>query len=283
MARSHWRFVVRDQYGFVIQNAQVNVFQPGTSTAFTGSAFDAVSGGSTVTNPFTSNSQGEVEAWFDTPQVVDVQVTDNSDAAYRAVNGSSATISFTTFTESDEIFRVSTDAPTSHGASSHTDITRQIWLPVHDGVVLTGSGATLSSRGTYPDIIRTLSLPDAATAGGAWAFLVPSDWTSGDLDVEIFFTGATTTSGSVRWNLKYKEVNEGESLVAAGTSFPQTSQAPTTADLLVIEPAISTALTPSAAGELVMITAERLGSDGADNYAAVAHLIGLRISYTAGQ
>lgn len=101
--RKHWRFVVRDQYGYVIQNAKVNVYQPGTSNSFTGSAYNAASGGSTVTNPFTTNSQGEVEAWFDNAQPVDVQVDDNTDTAYRAVNGASAVVSFTTFTEADEI------------------------------------------------------------------------------------------------------------------------------------------------------------------------------------
>ena len=84
-ARRHWRFTVRDQFGFVIQNAAVFVYQPGTTTVFTGTCYNAPSGGGTITNPFTSNDQGEVEGWFDTAQVVNVLVTDNTDTAYRAV------------------------------------------------------------------------------------------------------------------------------------------------------------------------------------------------------
>jgi len=102
-ARKHWRFIVRDQYGYAIQNAKVNVFQPGTSNAFVGSAYNAVTAGSAVTNPLTTNATGEVEAWFDTAQPVDVQVDDNSDTAYRAVDGAGAVTPFTTFTEADEI------------------------------------------------------------------------------------------------------------------------------------------------------------------------------------
>lgn len=102
-SRRHWKFVVRDKYGFVIQNARVYVYQPGTSTSFTGAAYTAASGGSSVTNPITTNSQGEAEAFFDTPQSVDVFVDDNSNTAYRATGGVSALADFTSFTEQDEI------------------------------------------------------------------------------------------------------------------------------------------------------------------------------------
>lgn len=99
--RRHFRFRVLDEFGNAIENAAVFVYQPGTTTVFTGTAYTTLSGGTTTTNPFLTNGQGEVEAWFDTPQAVDVLVTDNSDTAVRA--GSTGTISFTSFTEHDEI------------------------------------------------------------------------------------------------------------------------------------------------------------------------------------
>lgn len=123
-ARRHWRFVVRDQYGYVIQNAQVFVYQPGTTTAFTGTAYDAASGGSPVTNPFVTNSQGEVEAWFDTAQVVDVLVTDNSNTAYRAVDGAAATVDFSSFTEKDDVYAAASDTAISKATTTEIqDIT----------------------------------------------------------------------------------------------------------------------------------------------------------------
>lgn len=113
MARCHWRFVVRGANGAAIQNAAVYVYQPDTTTAFTGSAYDAYTGGSAAANPFITNAQGEVEGWFDTAQRVDVLVTDNSDTAY--YSGTTSTISFTSFTERDNIRPAIADVPTSVG------------------------------------------------------------------------------------------------------------------------------------------------------------------------
>ena len=144
MARRHWRFVVRDQYGFVIQNAQVFVYLPGTTTVFTGTAYNAASGGSPVTNPFTTNAFGEVEAWFDTAQVVDVKVTDNSDTAYRAVGGPSATVSFSDFTESDDIY-VSASDQVSQDFGEAGDIAAGIVNP------FTAVTAVAGATGEYAD------------------------------------------------------------------------------------------------------------------------------------
>lgn len=327
MARRHWRFIVRDRYGYTIQNARVNVYQPGTSTSFTGTAYNAASGGSAITNPFTTNQYGEVEAWFDTDQVVDVEVSDNTDTAYRAVDGPGGAFSFTTFREADEISAQATDIQTDaehhvvgtttdlqditaalqaevagasgrwadgahvhghvafaadpHGAAQHTNITRAIWLPINDGVVL--DGGTLGSLGTLPNTIRTIALADAATQGALWTLDVPDDWASGTIDVTIFFAGATTTTGSVRWEVKTAAIENGTDITqAADVTTTFTGAAPTTANLLVKE-ALAAGSTPAAAGDLYRIGVRRLGADGADNYAAVAHLIGVLITYTANQ
>jgi hypothetical protein len=306
LARRHFRFIVRDAYGFAIQNAKVNVFQPGTSTNFLGNAFDAASGGNAVTNPLTTNAQGEVEAWFDTEQSVDVQVDDNTDAAYRAIDGPGVPLSFTTFVEKDEditlqpedvadIENLPTAYPAAivahatvtaafaarpHGAADHTNITKQLWLPINDGVVV--DGGTLASIGTAPDIIRTITMADAATSGASFAFTVPDDWDSGALAVEIYFVGLTTAGGSVRFSVVSREVAEGADITTAGTTVTQTSQAPTTANLLVIEPSIAL-ITPTGAGKLVKLNVRRLGADGADNYAASIAFVGVLISYTANQ
>jgi hypothetical protein len=279
MARNHFRFVVRDAYGYAIQNAQVNIYQPDTTTAFTGTAYDAASGGAAVTNPFTTNDQGEIEAWFDTAQEVDVQVDDNSDAAYRAVEGSAQTLPFTTFTESATI----DDAPANvqaHGPSYHTDRTRSIFLPVNDGAVL--GGGTLSSLGTAPDEIRTISLPDASDTGATWALALP-DWASGGIDVTIYFAGAVTAGGNVRWNITAKEVNEGDDVTAAGTTVSYDSAEPTTANLLVVDATQADVITPTVAGELIMIGVIRDGDHANDDYAQATHLIGIRVDYTATQ
>lgn len=318
-ARRHWRFVVRDQYGFVIQNAQVFVYQPGTTTAFTGTAYNAASGGSPVTNPFTTNAFGEVEAWFDTAQVVDVLVTDNTNTAYRAVGGVSDTLDFPSFTEKDDIYvsasdgatavgvvgditaidpgdaaaagasgryadaahqHTNTGLPNAHGIASHTDVTRSVFLAVNDGAV--ADGGTLAVRGTLPDALRVITLADAATSGALWVFEVPNNWASGAIGVEIWHAGQTTAGGVVRWSIDMDTIAEGASVVAAGTTVAFNGQAPTTADLLVKE-AIQTLETPAAAGDMIRLSVRRIGADAGDTYAASTSLIGVRLTYTANQ
>lgn len=320
-ARRHWRFVVRDKYGYVVQNAQVFVYLPGTTTVFAGTAYDAASGGTPVTNPFTTNDQGEVEAWFDTAQVVDVKVTDNSNTAYRAVGGVSDTLDFSDFTEKDDIYVSASDggnekgtaadlqditagaqteavgasnrwadgahihghsalSANPHGPTDHTDVTRKLWFPVLDVV---NDGGTVATRGTMPNALRVLTLADAATSGMSWAFALPADYvTNGSLTFEIYHAGQTTTTGSVRWEINMHVAAEGVSVVTTQGAAAFTGQAPTTADLLVIEAASALGVT-GAAGDLIRFNVRRIGADAADTYAASTSLIGVMVSYSANQ
>ncbi len=99
MARAHLRFVVQDREGNAIQNAAVYAYQPGTTTAPYGTMYTAETAGSSTTNPLLSNSTGVIEAWLDTAQLVDLKVTDNTDAAYVAESGTLS--SWTEFTVED--------------------------------------------------------------------------------------------------------------------------------------------------------------------------------------
>jgi hypothetical protein len=97
MARAHLKHIVREgSSSRVIQNAAVYVYQDGTTTDV-GGMWSAPTGGTALTNPLISNAQGEVEAWLDTAQRVDLKVTDNNDLAY--YSGTSQLLSFADFTE----------------------------------------------------------------------------------------------------------------------------------------------------------------------------------------
>ena len=174
-ARRHWRFVVRDQYGFVIQNAKVNVYLPGTTTVFTGTAYDAASGGGTVTNPFTTNAFGEVEAWFDTAQVVDVQVDDNTNLAYRAVGGASATVDFSTFTEKDDIY-VSASDQVSQDFGEAGDIAAGLVNPFTSVTAVAGATGEYADAGhVHPYTALTAGTPEKPrSVAGAGDDLEPS-------------------------------------------------------------------------------------------------------------
>lgn len=158
-SRRHWKMVVRDAAGRAIQNAAVYVYQPGTTTSFTGSAYDALTGGSTVSNPLITNAQGEVEAWFTTPQHVDLLVTDNGDAAYYA--GSTGALSFTSFTEHDEIVQVTdlTDANISDIAIGDTADTGTS--------VLTAPADHVHAFPLTATTPTTIEIADAAAIGSA--------------------------------------------------------------------------------------------------------------------
>lgn len=289
MARRHWRFVVRDQYGFVIQNAKVNVFQPGTTTDFVGSAFTAASGGSAVTNPLTTNAFGEVEAWFDTAQTVDVRVDDNTNLAYRAVGGVSDLSDFPTFTEADDIYvsaddqAEETDLPIAHGAAEHTNITRHIWLPAESAALI--DGATASTLGTAPNNVRTIQLDDAVTEGVSWTFEVPEDYASGVITASVFWSpSATVAASKVRWQYVAKVLDAGGDVTAAGTTTAFDGATSThTANIQYEDTATSTGVTPSA-GDGFLLNVRRIGGDAGDTLnASIVHLLGVLITYTANQ
>ena len=265
-----------------------------------------------------------MEAWFDTPQSIDVKVTDNSGAAFYPATPSQP-FTFAAFTEADwDLEPAREDHPVSiglvgdvtdtdpgatqtalagttgrwadaghrhnidtaavgsgHGSESHSSATRSIFMPINDGVV--ADGGTLGIMGSNPNAVRTIALADAAIQGALFNFMVPDDWDSGDLSFQIYFAGATTTTGSVRWSVTHKVVALGDNVTAAGTATVYTSLEPTTANALVKDTLQSAVIASPAVGNFVMVNVRRLGTDGADNYAAVAHLIGLRIDYTAVQ
>lgn len=314
--RIHFRYVVSDQAGSVIQNAKVFVYQPGTTTDFTGSAYAAKTGGSPIANGFVSNNQGEVEAFFDTPQSVDIRATDNSGAAFYA-SAPAVPITFANMTEGlwdleparedhptaiglvGDITSIDagdaaaagavgryadaahqhqyTTVPNSHTATQHADLVRNIWLPVHDGVVV--DGGTLTTTGANPDAVRTISLADAAASGATWA-IVFDDWASGAVSVRIYWAGSTTFAGVVRWSLQAATKAAGVDITTAGTATAFTSATQPTANQLIKETLTSTTITP-ANGDLFKIGVRRLGTDGADTYTGAALVIGVQLSYTA--
>lgn len=284
MARAHWRFVVRDQQGFVIQNARVFVYQPNTTTVFTGTAYTAASGGSSTTNPFTTNSQGEVEAWFDTPQVVDVNVTDNTDQAYRASTGEIA--NFSSFTEADDIYYAGSEVQSTnpHGIADHTNVVRSFFLKAEDATL--GTGAAFVTVGSGLNISRTVEYSDAASEDASWTFNIPTDFFGSAVTVQPVWEAGTTDASAhtVRWVYTAKALTNGVDVTAAGTTTTWTgASAARTANILVYDTLTSTGVTPVSGDIAFLLNVQRLGSDGADTYVGAVRLHGLFVTYTASQ
>lgn len=76
MARAHFVTYIHDTEGRPIPGASVEVREPGTSTEISQTLYDADTPDmTTLTNPFTADADGKLEAFVDTPQVVDFFIT----------------------------------------------------------------------------------------------------------------------------------------------------------------------------------------------------------------
>jgi len=75
MARARCFHTVLDAGGNRLPNASVYVYDPGTTNLVSGTLFDAVSGGGTLTNPLTTDAFGSVLFFMTVPQNVDLRVT----------------------------------------------------------------------------------------------------------------------------------------------------------------------------------------------------------------
>lgn len=107
MARCHFRTVLR-QNSSVVQNARIQLFQH-SSTTPVANAWTDETGGTSVAYMLT-NAQGEAECWLDTPQAVDVYITDNGATAYYPISPTSL-LSFPAFTEFAEVHPAPVDSP----------------------------------------------------------------------------------------------------------------------------------------------------------------------------
>ena len=73
MTRAWFSDIVIDPDGKPIPTVTVDVFEPGTTTPIAGPIYATATNGSTLANPFTTNSQGELEFWLATPKRVDLR------------------------------------------------------------------------------------------------------------------------------------------------------------------------------------------------------------------
>ena len=100
LSRARVRFVVRDSAGNVIENAAVFVYEQGTTIPVI--LWEQSAGGVEKSNPLITNNQGEIEAWLDNAQVVDLLITDNSNTAFLPIAPSSQ-LDWPSFTENVDV------------------------------------------------------------------------------------------------------------------------------------------------------------------------------------
>lgn len=76
--RAHLVKFIVDNKGEPVENAQVTVVVPGTSTPISSTIYSADSGSSTKTNPFYTEQDGKIELYLEKPQRVELQISKDS-------------------------------------------------------------------------------------------------------------------------------------------------------------------------------------------------------------
>jgi len=163
----------------------------------------------------------------------------------------------------------------SHGAAKHTDVTREVFLPVIAGHVAAGTPANQHRMATVngaananePDVYLTMKVPD--------------DFVSFLSVKAVWLIGGT---GNMYWRISASYGTTGESS-NNHTDEPALALSAIAASnqIYMIEPANALTLANLAAGDILGLNPYREGSDGSDTIDQTCILFGLIFEYTAEQ
>lgn len=166
--------------------------------------------------------------------------------------------------------------------------------PVVTGqIVLTAGGGwpSITSGSNAPILTETatnrvnfyyLGFPDTIQTFANWSMPMPSDYNGGTITAVFYWVAGTASTNSVRWGLQARAFADSNLIDQAfGTAQEVTdaNQANDSVNISAATPAITIGGTP-AASNFVQFRAYRNPADAADNLAATAELLSIRITYT---
>jgi hypothetical protein len=166
--------------------------------------------------------------------------------------------------------------------------------PVVTGqIVLTAGGGwpSITSGSNAPILAETatnrvnfyyLGFPDTIQTFANWSMPMPSDYNGGTITAVFYWVAGNASTNSVRWGLQARAFADSNLIDQAfGTAQEVTdaNQANDSVNISAATPAITIGGTP-AAGNFVQFRAYRNPADAADNLAATAELLSIRITYT---
>jgi hypothetical protein len=160
-------------------------------------------------------------------------------------------------------------------------------------IILTAGGGWPSiTSGSNPPIIAEtptnrvnfyyIGFPDTIQLFANWAMPMPSDYNGGTITAVFYWAANSASTNSVRWGLAARAYADSQLLDQAfGTAQEVTdaNQAADDVNISAATPAITIGGTP-AGGNFVQFRAYRNPTDAADNLAATAELLSIRITYT---
>jgi hypothetical protein len=154
-----------------------------------------------------------------------------------------------------------------------------------------GSYPSVTSGADLPVQVQTttnsvnfyyVGFPDTTQLFTNWAIPMPSDYNGGTITAIFYWISPTASTNSVVWGLQARAFNDSDILDQAfGTAQTVTDANGGNDDVNIsaATPAITIGGTPQA-GSYVVFRANRNPAAGADNLAAIAELLAIRINYT---
>ena len=160
-------------------------------------------------------------------------------------------------------------------------------------IILTGAGGwpSITNGCQPPQLSQTatnlinfyyLGFPDTTQLFANWSMPMPSDYDGGTITAVFYWMAGSASTNGVRWGLAARSFADGDALDQAfGTvqEVTDANQANDDVNISAATPAITIGGTP-AAGNYVHFRAYRDPANGADNLAATAELLSIRITYT---
>lgn len=128
-----------------------------------------------------------------------------------------------------------------------------------------------------------LEYADGSTQSASVYMPMPSDWTTGNgIDLTLRYTGSTSSTNNIRWQVSTACVADNEDLIAPSFNAASASNnaGPGTAGQRKTATFTSVAITNCSAGEVLIIEVERVGADGGDTYTGAARLKSVVLNYT---
>ena len=163
---------------------------------------------------------------------------------------------------------------------------QSMWVPAAAMYPTTTAGcaaiASVESTAGRPDM-KVLDFDASSDENAQFSIAMPSYWNEGTITYQVYWTTAATDTDGVAWSLAGVCVSDNDTIdVAFGTAVVVTDDALGAAEDLCVTAesgAVTIAGSP-AAGDLAYFNIERDVSDGNDDMAEDARLIGIKIFYT---
>ena len=161
-----------------------------------------------------------------------------------------------------------------------------MWIPAAGMYPTSSNGcsshATVETTAGRPDMF-VLDFDASSDENAQFSVAFPSYWNEGTITYQVYWTTTATDTDGVAWSVAGVAVSDNDTIdVAFGTAVVVTDDALGAAeDLMVTAESGSVTIAGSpAAGDLCYFNIERDVSDGNDDMAEDARLVGIKIFYT---